>query len=181
MERDMKRAAFLLTILLTFGWASLCLADSADILKRYAGHEAVADAANKSGFSIKDTGTFQDMATIDIYFSNPRINQNEDNNKVATSRLQIFNAEDLSRGVSHDRASSKTTTTKPDGTSVMYYGARFFIKNPKPGYAIVFFKGIPAGETAEAATPPSFFIIELGQAKPRLLTPKPLLAKDLFQ
>jgi hypothetical protein len=182
----MKKAVFLLAAVMTFGCASLCFADSADIIKRYAGHKVVDDSANKSGFSVTDIGTMsfssqQNMHTVDIFFNNPQINQNEENNKSATARLQVFNAENLNAQVECSGGPSKITTTKPDGSSTVKYGTRFFIPEPKPQYVLIYFKGIPASESAGVATPPSFFIIELDRKKGRVLTEKPLLANDLFK
>lgn len=182
----MKRVGFLLAVLMTLNAAAVCFGSSADILKRYAGHAAVDDSANKSGFSIKDIimvpfSAEQKVHTVNIYFTNPQINQNEENNKIARSRLQVFNAENLSAAVKYSGGESKITTTNADGTSTVAYGTGLFISDPAPRYILVYFKGIPASESAGVATPPSFFLIELAQEKSRVLTEKPLLANNLFK
>jgi hypothetical protein len=180
----MKKSLFLLTVIMALSGISGCFADSADIMKRYAGHGVVGDSANKSGFSItkveETSFSSQNMHAIDIIFNNPQINQNEENNKIAISRLDVFNAENPGTAIKYMRGTQTITNTK-DGTSTKKYGASLVIPESNPRYLLVYFKGIPASESAGVATPPSFFIVELDKKKSRVLTEKPLLANDLFK
>ena len=190
----MKKAVFLSLAVIGI----LCLAaiihvvtdvNATDILKLYSSHGIVEDTENKSGFSIDKIMPSGDDIIVHVIFTNPKINKHEGNNEISLTRLQLFNAEDINAALSYRRAINTITVTKLGQSPVGHYAGSLLISPPIPRYVVVYFKGIPTSEFASAATPPSFFIVDLAPPdlnpfnsdEPRVLTEKPLLANGLFK
>jgi hypothetical protein len=174
-------AAGLLVVLLLIGTVACKMSPTA-ILEEYEGYETLSSSENSAGVSISKVeyvGLSGGYYLITFGFADSN-NATENNANVLAGRFQVADAEspgrsiDCQSGVMH-----ATTTSWVDGSATStesYFPMVQIPKAAKVSYAIVAFEGITADENGGAATEPLFFIVELDEKAPKVLTETPLRA-----
>lgn len=177
----MKRMRLVLAVVLAVCLLCGCGPSAEDILEQYGAYTPADGDTNKAGLSISKVQRMGSSYMVSVYPSHPAMNQSTDNAAVLAGRLRAVDAQDPGTEVEHTLSTVDSLTTKPDGTSTQaYYPAVNISTDVKAKYVIIYFEGVEASEAPELATEPLFFIVELDDKEPRVLTETPLLAGDLF-
>jgi len=150
------------------------------ILEEYKRYVKVADAENNSGIEIDINRAFG--YSIDVKFSNPEMNQSQNNIEVVSDRIYVLDAE-TREDVPHRIMFTTSTVTITGSSSTTTYYATINLDGSvgRTRFLLICFNGISSEEATGLETPPLFFIIRFGAETSEVLTKIPLKMESLFR
>ena len=153
------------------------------VREKYAGCREVPSELNKAGIYIGQVEfyDFMDAYVVSVRFENPKLSQSEGYVGSTFEKFHYLDANAPQTILSSRTNSGKLITKNPKGDilSIEYFARPQISTDKATRFVILYFDGIDDIEGCE--TPPLFFLIELDEKSPVVLTETLLLGEDLFQ
>ena len=153
-----------------------CGPSAEDVLKKYESHGEVDATANKAGIEIESAA----FGNLVIKYSNPLLSANKELTDRLSPRWFVVDAENPALKLPAKTGLERHSTSI--NGELLSVTDKYIINldSVKAKFLLVGFEGISQTESAEAATPLLFFIVEKKKDKITPLTPVPRLAGELF-